>query len=776
MQPKRRVFISYCHEDIDLETLAFLTFLFDEQAEDDYEVLIDRVNLQYGGSIPDFMALLETVDSVVLLLTPAYKRKTLQHKGGVHHEFSKILYRHEKAQQAKKAITKAGEPVAHQFQLVPVLFTGDVESSIPDEIKDLRYLSLVGLRVLRDEHRQFMITKFAEKTFIPEIQKIIDGWRISSSLKNPKFKEQYEALYNALFRELKAKWSTETDVHQLMLDKLFVKTQAYKKIKKQEVYFIIGRKGSGKSTITDVLSLQHADEYAGVVSLVANNFELEGLYSLLGGVQAQSDTTNVSSRINLFVLAWELLLYLACIEILVTLYEGDKLTPAQTEHARALQRYLSRLRHRPKRGLDTELALAAHFWFAFNSMIEYLKQVIDETEAHPTQYYATLLTRLSRDAFLRACLGDTVLVAFTSLVASCNQKFLITLDGFDTKFDQFRTDSMIKFPAELNERAVFENEWLESLLLLVVEIKHENPVRKFYSLLEFCITVPKDRYLEARNVPRDGYRFIGRSCSLEWTGIELAILIRKRLEMLVAHKTTKSNSAQQRLEEVHATQFPAIPVSLEFDYHGHQYRIPLFCYILRHTFWRPRDVLLHYAKILAVAKNLRTAEISVEMVRQVVKEVNYQIIHNEFIQEFRSVVSNIQEIIEAFTRSKNFLNYEEVSKCVASINFDFVIGQQGIVSVDPKIDFLYDIGFLGVHVDEEQRVNLGLTHKHAFCFNEGQINKRLGDKDKYLKARFVIHPIFVEYLRLDTSSSELVLFFDWDYLLNNEAIRTVRSS
>jgi hypothetical protein len=246
--------------------------------------------------------------------------------------------------------------------------------------------------------------------------------------------------------------------------------------------------------------------------------------------------------------------------------------------------------------------------------------------------------------------------------------------------------------------------------------------------------------------------------------------------MLVAHKTTKSNSAQQRLEEVHATQFAAIPVSLEFDYHGHQYRIPLFCYILRHTFWRPRDVLLHYAKILAVAKNLRTADISVEMVRQVVKEVNYQIIHNEFIQEFRSVVSNIQEIIEAFTRSKNFLNYEEVSKCVASVNFDFVIGQQGIVSVDPKIDFLYDIGFLGVHVDEEQRVNLGLTHKHAFCFNEGQINKRLGDKDKYLKARFVIHPIFVEYLRLDTSSSELVLFFDWDYLLNNEAIRTVRSS
>jgi hypothetical protein len=157
MGAMRRVFISYCHEDVDQETLEFLLHIFRTNAKKDYEILIDRINLQYGDDIPDFMSLLDQVDSVVILLTPAYKRKTLTHSGGVHAEYTRILARHDLAQTLRTAA----------FELIPVIFTGDESSSLPDELKHLRYLSLVGLRVARDKHKEFMITKYAEQKFVP---------------------------------------------------------------------------------------------------------------------------------------------------------------------------------------------------------------------------------------------------------------------------------------------------------------------------------------------------------------------------------------------------------------------------------------------------------------------------------------------------------------------------------------------------------------------------------------------------------------------------------
>jgi energy-coupling factor transporter ATP-binding protein EcfA2 len=772
MSTARRVFISYCHEDIDQETLEFLLHIFQSNAKKDYEVLIDRVNLKYGDDIPDFMSLLDQVDSVVILLTPAYKRKTLTHSGGVHTEYTRILARYDQAQTVRKGTTTATQPL-HTFELIPVLFTGDDSSSIPDELRHLRYLSLVGLRVARDEHKQFMITKYAEQKFIPEVLKIVGNWRVSTTLKSADFKRQYNELYTRLFRELKANWSDTTRANLDMLEGLFVKTDAYKQIQKQDVYFIIGRKGSGKSTIADVLAIKLKDEYKGFIPLVANDFELEALYSLLGDQQIASDTTNVITRRRLFEYAWELLIYICAIEILTSLGARGKLTAEQSVHVAPLQTFMTSLRYRT--AIAPSTGVPSHFWYAFSLAIDYVRRVIDESEPSQTQYYASIRSKLSREAFLAFSIGPEALEGFGKIIDTCKKRFLITLDGFDTKFDEFRANSILKYQEQLRARALFEIEWLAALLLTTLELKHDRRRNKFFELLEFCVTVPKDRYLEVRRSVRDGYRFAGKSCSLEWTGIELAILMRKRMEKLSGFETDPELEAEERLEEVHAKQFPTIPFDLHFEYHGHNYRITLFSYVLRHSFWRPRDILLHYAKILAVAENMRKRQLSVDMIRRVVKEVNFEVINTEFIQEFKSIVSNIEAIVQSFSRSKQTLSYSDAVAKVADINFDFAIGELGVEDADRKIEFLYDIGFLGVLVSEELREKLGITHKHAFYFNEGQAIKRIGGKDKFSDLVLIIHPIFAEYLRLDVSTGELTLNFDWDYLKQNEAMRHART-
>jgi energy-coupling factor transporter ATP-binding protein EcfA2 len=762
MGAMRRVFISYCHEDVDQETLEFLLHIFRTNAKKDYEILIDRINLQYGDDIPDFMSLLDQVDSVVILLTPAYKRKTLTHSGGVHAEYTRILARHDLAQTLRTAA----------FELIPVIFTGDESSSLPDELKHLRYLSLVGLRVARDKHKEFMITNYAEQKFVQEIHKIIGNWRVSTTLKSSEFKKQYHELYTRLFRELKASWSDTTAENLDMLEGLFVKTDAYKQIQRQDVYFIIGRKGSGKSTIADVLAIKLKDEYKGFISLIANDFELESLYALLGDQQTASDTTNVISRRRLFEYAWELLIYICAIEILASAHSRGKLSQEQATHVKPLEEFISSLHYRTSIAPST--GVPSHFWYAFSLSIDYVRRVIDDSESSQNQYYATVRSKLSREGFLAFAIGTEALDCFGKIVATCKKRFLITLDGFDTKFDEFRTNSILKYPQQLRARAIFETEWLAALLLTTLDMKHDRRINRFFELLEFCVTVPKDRYLEVRGV-RDGYRFTGKSCSLEWTGIELAILMRKRLERLTGFETNSALEAEDRLEEVHTKQFPTIPFELQFEYHGHAYRLTLFSYVLRHSFWRPRDILLHYAKILAVAESMRRRDLSIEMIRRVVKEVNFELINTEFIQEFKSIVPNIEEIVQSFSKSKQILPYADVAAKVTGISFDFVTGELGVEDVDRKIEFLYDIGFIGILVNEDLREKLGITHKHAFYFNEGQAIKRVGGKGWFSDLMLIIHPIFAEYLRLDVSTGELTLFFDWDYLKQNEAMRHART-
>ena len=60
--------------------------------------------------------------------------------------------------------------------------------------------------------------------------------------------------------------------------------------------------------------------------------------------------------------------------------------------------------------------------------------------------------------------------------------------------------------------------------------------------------------------------------------------------------------------------------------------------------------------------------------------------------------------------------------------------------------------------------------KQAFSFNEGEIPLRIIDTPLFDKCSFVIHPIFCEYLQLDTSNQDITLYFDWGYLRKMESL------
>jgi hypothetical protein len=263
--------------------------------------------------------------------------------------------------------------------------------------------------------------------------------------------------------------------------------------------------------------------------------------------------------------------------------------------------------------------------------------------------------------------------------------------------------------------------------------------------------------------------------SLNWSGIELAILLRKRLEELTQSSTDRRKSPEERFNAILREYFKHIPIDITFTFNGRQYQMPLFMYVLRHTIWRPREVLLYYAQIITVSEDLRKKhgyEVTSEVIRRIVKDVTHDIINSEFINEFESTVTNIRDIILAFYKQNQTLSYETVSQIVQGLDFKFASGSQKCETINDKIEFLYRIGFLGVLADEQMFAQMHLQLRHAFHFNEGEAPIRgFGGVERELTGyRFLVHPMFSEYLEINTSQNELILQFSWQYLHEREVM------
>jgi len=763
-----RCFVSYCHDDVDRVTLDYVRFLLKEHSEERYELLIDE-DLHYGADLTAFMDLLNEVDAVILILSPAYKRKIEERKGGVYSEYSKIYRRYSELQEERKAGKKPGEILGF-FDLIPIVMAGDINSAVPTEIAHLKFLPLSGLRVSRDDRNEFLITDHIRKTYLPEIRRLTDRLRFIVSITSRDFRELYEEYYQRLFVENKADWTNPKHVYNNYVHTLFVKTFSYKKIENEAVYFIIGRKGSGKSTVTGVLHQRQRDRFIGHIAINADDFDLEGPYALFHFDQVESDTTVVVSRQRCFEFAWEAFIHVCSFEILANAAMAGGLRAYQNERIGPLADVLTKVA--PKRSdLSESERMRAYFTHTFSSATTFAELCIDEAREDPKYFYSDIQARFTRLAYLRYLFGDDAITALDDVLASMRRKFLLTLDGFDTKFDMFRRRSIVEYHDQLYSRASFEIDWLRSLLLLVLNMK-QAPAVRLHELVQVCITVPKDRFQEIQMTERDSYRYQNRYCSLNWTGIELAILLRKRLEELTQSSSDKGKTPEERLAFVMKGKFPHIPLEIQFDYNARPYSMPVFLYVLRHTFWRPRDILLYYAKILAASEELRRKKVkmSTDAVRRAVKEATFDVIQSEFINEFSSSLINIREVIGCFAKVQQFIPHAAIGDIIGGIDFEFAVGPEVVKKLDEKIEYLFSIGFLGVQVSDELKERFDIQHRHAFYFNEGSSLLRTLVERRFENFTFIVHPVFTEYLEIDTTARELVLELSWEYLHEMEAV------
>lgn len=711
------VFVSYCHSDIERDTLEYLILHLEDSLGPNCRVLYDQ-RLRFGEDWSRFMEMVDSVDRVLLLLTPGFKTSIVERRGGVYEEYRRIWDRYNR-QPSEHPLPPAG--AQHRFQITPVLLSGTNGTAVPDDLRHLNYADLVGLRPTRESSGDFRRLPPAARKYLATLNRIASEIVTDAAMDTAQYRNIEDTWYGDLFIDLKAGWDTRQAESRKYLSTQLVKTTGYQLISRQQVLFVVGRKGSGKSTLTQVVPLLHGRKYTGVIKINADEMLLESLYALSSDRQFRSDAISTGLRQSAFEFTWEGAITLAVAEKIVSCQARDQLQEAELEQLVKLVR-----RVHSGNGSSTPLEApplpeAYYFSLAFDFMMRFLKDCIDRATRQENRFIADIHRSFTREYYLRFLLGREELQALRRVLQLHEFRFLLTFDGLDTAFDSFRLEgSRAHNQAELHQRARFEIDWLRSLLALVMRAREqrENYVHRS---LHFCVAAPMDRFLEIIKLERDSYRNWNRWCSIRWSGIELAILLRKRLEGVAKHQTTK-RAPRHRLEEVLGLpQYRHIPQDLRFDFNGKSYSMPLFLYVLRHTFFRPRDLLFYYARILALGESLKRSqqEITPETLRRCIKSTTRKLIESEFMGELTSSILNIDDVISAFRGCSIELDFSQISQILEGIPICFAVEDLPVTEIGPKVRLLYEVGFLGFRCNAEQQELLGVGHEYAFQFTEG---------------------------------------------------------
>ena len=757
-----KIFVSYCHGDIKSDDGRLKVFLeaLSSVGRGTYRVIVDYLHreVSIGANLTNYMDQIDNADAVIILLTPGYKERTAR-KGnsGVYYEFRRIYDRYLEAEDKNT--------YERSFLLLPIIFSGDFEDCSVPEIKHLISRDLTWLHVTprtkTPQVRNALRAKFHH--FVEEIRARIAA---IAATKGQEYKESQEVLFRQfLFQDTKSRWNKPENYRYL--DSAFVKTSTFLRARNREINFIIGRKGAGKSTITDVLPVLMVPAPTNVLQIDFDNIPFETCYNILRPRPAvASDLRHAFSPIYSYQLLWDVFLHLffawTCRAVL----------PPKSKLRSLLRRLLPKADSSATEESEHQaIAPKVLFVHAFEQLVTYIDLIMKRPRVKGISSAVAEFTLTAFRDYVFGPKGWHQLQLVLSAYKEVGNNILITADGFDVMAGYFTKES-----ADSDDATKFERELLLALFQIVLT---KGPVKisggTLYNIADFCVAIPHDKFVEVRKRDRDRYDYRNKFSRITWSGIELSVLVRKRLALLRKVIDLKGPSLEQRLTNVMSKGFSELPDEIGFQFGSATYRMPLFIYVLRHTFWRPRDILYYYAALLAASDRFQKKHDKMPsgFARQVIAGCTRYILEDEFYEEFSASFRNLRQVMNLFRHSPQVLEWGELEEILGDVRFETVLPKDEVASLEWKVEVLFDLGAIGVVLDRKTSERLSSFH-HAFSFNEDQIlTEKIGRAD-YSQFQYALHPVFSESLHVDTSkNTELILSMDWKYLHENEVLRGI---
>lgn len=749
-----KCYITYCQEDCSKENMKIIVKWMRELCNNKIEFLFDG-DVKNTESFDDFEKRIYDVEAILIFFSPNYKKRCLdENDTGVYREYRKILYLYEENKRLQQSDPAAY--IKNRVLLYSILYKGKKDQSITPEFTLQNYVDISeSSKFCEDKNHNIMLTSYFINLNSQKITDILREIMTSAIEKTNTYISNYDKMLKELFINTKSE-------HINLPDDLFIETNAYNSIIKQQKYLLVGRKGSGKTTVKNTIVNITGNKYKGIISIIADQFAIDETYHLLfNNEKMNSDIDNCFSKIDTYKLLWSAFINIYCIFIVYKEYLINSLSNIeQLKHITSLEKTIIDIFLRKDRILslkDEEITKTIYFYVLTN--LETFIDYIIKNSRNDVRYYKTdIKSFYTPDEFLRYLIGNDTYNDFYYILQFCNKKIFITLDGFDVNFEIFKkTTVKIDNLNEKKKRIEFENLWLMIFIETLIELRSHSKLDK---IVDLCLTLPVDRIESIKANNRDFYKYHSNTVALSWKCNDLVNLITKRLYYLNEIKLQNNLFLDDtNLSYAMNKYYPNIPSTIQLERNGY-INMPLFLYILRKSFWRPRDIIRYYGCILSLSRSQK--DLNDVSIKRAIKDESMRIIQDEFLGEFSSLYTNLREIINLFDSKKQILSYKELYDILK--NNDIIIDGNTIESdFVKKLKILYIIGFIGIKPSKEF-IELQFLHdEYAFIFTEGTSVLRILESEEKQQSKYVIHPIFTEYLFLKVDYNNLICNYTWDY-------------
>lgn len=776
MARKIDCFVSFSATDGNERNIRFLLSYLSEKLDNkvNFKVYFEQKS---GIDLQTFMKDIKEAEAVIALFTPDYKYKTDNKiSSGVLTEHMHIVDRLERNQGRTPLL------------FIPIFWSGPTfEAATPNFYTNRNFArDLKQFHAYGTDDPPYLPARIAS-AIRPEIGRIVadleNRWEeadptysqlaseIDSALLSPsaampenevKTEERPEHHVEGIFFRKSERTAISIDAFS---ERFFVKTAAFRAIGLHHKMAFTGRKGSGKTTLLKVYKYLNRQRYFKPIDIEVNDWNLHYLLEDLTFKPTEGDLYYTAEESKIFDFIWPVFLTFCMVR---SLHETEssihisELIPNQIyadQFIRSVNNYESL------------------FQLAIGVVRDFMSSCINQASSRSeSEFKADLLRLLNVNSCVEHLLGTDYRNLVSLTVGDVGQRrFLFCLDRFDTEIQKYRKDLKDRNIPEEERRRRERREvfWIQGLVELIDHLRSpdQSPSNhNFYKvvgpMLDFCVPLPKDRLYEVQLRRRDSI-ISDIQDEINWQPYELLTMLRKRLQNLwnisdAQIDKSKHTDAIQRYDKVIEQSGRRMPRSSEIRMNGRVFSLDLFLNVLRHTFFRPRDVIIFYSRIVLGVEisHRRSDKLSAAAVSRMISEQTFKIVEDEFLQEFSDTFKNIREVLHVFRGSSQLLELHELGSKIQDLHFE-IYAEEDIIEIGAKIRFLYELGFLGVCAKTDQLGSIS-TRDYEFYFFNPRIAQNLEHQEVLQSLKFAIHPVFIEYLTLRLNAPEPVMNFSWD--------------
>lgn len=753
---KARCFFSHCWNDesqLSPFLKDYIKNLIEQESSNRIEVIFDKDCFKVSEDLLRNEKRILECDSIVVFCSPAYKTAVLENNlnRGVAREFQDIIN-----------VLKNENSV-----VIPIILEGNKENALPNALNAKIYENLSNVSYEKGKRVTFSLSKSDIARIKKLVNVIINKTETAFRLKPMSFENDIEKFENLLHI---------TRANGKLPSKCMVKNDVYSSIISQTNYFVVGRKGSGKSTFCEVLEKLDTkffdDKYKQLIPLKASDISLESFYSIITKHSRDLSIFSLPALLNVF---WESIFKLYTIFILCIEEEHKKILDDRQDTLHKINNKLKRLLN--VKTLEGPTFTQNIFSLCEERLDEFLhKSIIDF--ASEKAFISSIKANLTADNLMISIVGNANYKAFKKAIARCTKRIMLCMDGFDGASEDFRiaTNNMMQSDEQAErgkQRNDFEIKFYRQMMITVSTFKEERK-DDILDKVDFCLILPSDRIEQIRYLDRD---FSKRPIAdLRWDAIELQELLVLRLEEYYKTDDFSNLSMLERFRCLTKKHLPNLPDYVGIEVDGNNYKMDLFSYILRLSFWRPRDVLSHLAALLAASNRMDENRIlDNETIKNILNRNATSIIEDEFLNEYNKVIINLKEILKAFSKQDVILKVEQVFEILSCISFVTSLSQD-FTKIENKVKLLYDIGVLGILYPKTYAKEKGYGTNYCYIFNEGCEPSKIitaGLLSSTDRVKLIVNPIFKRYLSLNVNTKDILGNFGETYFWNNHSSKNV---